>query len=182
MTTIVKYKRTRALRPTSGMTLNAAVSLIGAANIADRAALDLYAGAGSFGLRALRLGAARADFVEKSAKHCALINRGLAKHGFDASARARVWRGDVFKIIPKLRRGYDAIFADPPYAESRLEALSDAIAAAGALNADGVLIYEHSARLPTPPILPSGLVRFKLKKYGDSALSVYRQANATADV
>ena len=58
-----------------GMVLNAVMSSLGSVN--GLRILDLYAGTGTYGLRALELGAVRADFVERSTKFCDKLRENL---------------------------------------------------------------------------------------------------------
>jgi 16S rRNA G966 N2-methylase RsmD len=52
-------------------------------------------------------------------------------------------RADVFRYIEKCHDTFDIIFADPPYALTRLAELPDLILNKGMLAPEGMLILEH---------------------------------------
>lgn len=167
------HKKPQKLRPSTGLVLNAVFSMLGDAVFPHRRGrvLDLFAGTGAFGLRALENGAEWADFVELSGKHCAIIQKNLAKNS-EFPTRAKIWRGDVFKIAPRLTAEYDVVFADPPYADDCFEKLANAIVAHDLLAPHGKLVFEFGSHAPAPAPA-DGLAAVSLKKYGDSAVAIY---------
>ena len=70
---------------------------------------------------------------------------------------------------------FDLVFADPPYAFLAFEELLTECATV--LAEDGEIALEHSARIPTPDEVDP-LVRISHRRYGESALSLYRARRA----
>jgi 16S rRNA G966 N2-methylase RsmD len=54
-----------------------------------------------------------------------------------------VVRHNVFEFLEICREKFDLIFADPPYALTRLAELPDLVLDRGLLSADGLFILEH---------------------------------------
>jgi 16S rRNA G966 N2-methylase RsmD len=86
--------------------------------------------------------------------------------------------GDCVAEMAKLpAASVDLVFADPPWAlvgggevARALEGLVDT----GALSPDALTILEHAAR-STPPSI-AGLVLDGTRRYGDTALAIYKPA------
>jgi 16S rRNA (guanine966-N2)-methyltransferase len=75
--------------------------------------LDLFAGTGSVGIEALSQGAAKAVFVDTSARAIRTIHENLKLTGF--GDRAEVIRGDAFEFLHAPRReAFDLIYVAPP--------------------------------------------------------------------
>ncbi|MGI5848558.1 MAG: 16S rRNA (guanine(966)-N(2))-methyltransferase RsmD [Christensenellales bacterium] len=74
--------------------------------------LDAFAGSGALGIEALSRGAAHVDFVEKNTQCLRILNGNLRQIAKGASYQ--VFKGDVLKIMPGLKR-YDIMIIDPPY-------------------------------------------------------------------
>ncbi len=76
--------------------------------------IDLFGGTGAMGLEALSRGAARVDYVERSAKVAEIAAREAAQLGVSESFV--VWVESVEQILLHGRFSRaDLIFADPPY-------------------------------------------------------------------
>lgn len=77
--------------------------------------LDLFAGTGAMGLEAISRRAKDVIFVEWDRAAADCIRRNLSSLAM--VEKAQVIQGDVWKTLPKLRKQFDIIFADPPYGE-----------------------------------------------------------------
>jgi 16S rRNA (guanine966-N2)-methyltransferase len=147
------------------------------ATVAGARCLDLFAGTGAVGIEALSRGAARAVFVERSARAVLAIRDNLtrAKVGKDAT----VLKADVGQWL--LRTGgaqglFDIVLCDPPYdvaggALDRVLASLDA----GWLAPETwtvMLTRGHKSLVPAVPV--HWAVRRQLR-YGDSLLTLYRE-------
>ena len=164
--------RRTGIRPTTGRLLNAVFSMLGPGGTTERTVLDVYAGTGSFGLRALASGAEKVDFIERHGDMVNQIRSTLEVRGGDDACR--VLRGDAIKLIPKLASGYDVVYVDPPYSINNFDALQACIASSPKLlNEGGTLFLEHHKSRETAMEMGAAR-RTKLKVYGDSAVSVYR--------
>jgi 16S rRNA (guanine(966)-N(2))-methyltransferase RsmD len=85
-------------------------------DIYKKTVLDLYAGAGSFGLEALSRGAKEATFVDASKQAFQVINSNVAHAGF--LPEATVVKSKVEEYLQKkIKEGdtFEVIFMDPPY-------------------------------------------------------------------
>jgi 16S rRNA (guanine966-N2)-methyltransferase len=140
--------------------------------------LDLCAGAGAVGIEALSRGAAHVTFVDQSRKMCALIeaNLELCK---TPEAEAEVVQADATDFLRRRLKQqsqrWDIVFFDPPYATDYLMVLELLGTNAGALlSNDGVVIVEHHHKKDLPDQIGT-LVRSRILKQGDSALSFYAE-------
>ena len=102
--------------------------------------LDLFAGTGSISLEFVSRGCGRVISVEREPSHHTQIYK------LKEQLKEENWiplRADVFRYIEKCHDTFDLIFADPPYALTRLAELPDLILNKGMLAEDGMLILEH---------------------------------------
>ena len=102
--------------------------------------LDLFAGTGSISLEFVSRGCTRVVSVEREPSHHSFIYK------VKEQLKEEGWlplRTDVFRYIEKCHDTFNLIFADPPYALSRLGELPDLILEKGMLAPDGLLILEH---------------------------------------
>jgi 16S rRNA (guanine966-N2)-methyltransferase len=152
-------------RPTSDRVREAAFNLIGPVDGA--AVLDLFAGSGAMGLEALSRGAAAATFVESDRDACRTIDRNVEKLHVTG---ATVLRRDVFQALATGTRTYDLILCDPPYGFDRDDRLAPYVARA--LAADGLLVYETTAR--REPALDGLSVRTS-RVYGSARLTLFEK-------
>jgi 16S rRNA (guanine966-N2)-methyltransferase len=138
--------------------------------------LDLFAGSGAAGIEALSRGAARAIFVERDGGVCAVIGENLRHVGL---AGGTVVRASVATFLDgaadKHGAPFDAVLADPPYAEPLLE---PALARLGErergwLSDDGVVVAKHFWRDP-PPATCGDLVTYRQRRFGETMLTFYR--------
>ncbi len=162
------------LRPTSDALRETLFNVLGPA-VQDAVVLDLCAGTGAIGIEALSRGAARAVFVDHDTRALALIAVNAARCGVEN--RCAIIRGTaVGALADDVGGPFDIVVADPPYDAPWID---DALgAAARHLAADGVLVLEHARRRAAPDVPFLRLVR--TRRAGDSALSTYRPAPATA--
>lgn len=87
-------------------------------DIQNKKILDLYAGAGSFGLEALSRGAKHVTFVEASKYAYHAIQKNIEKTGFTSQTEVIKSKVEDFlfkKIATKPIETFDIIFLDPPY-------------------------------------------------------------------
>lgn len=137
--------------------------------------LDLYAGAGYFGLEALSRGAESVDFVERNGPACAVIRRNLQELGL--TELARVHRLPVERCFSRIALDPDLIFIDPPY---RVDArpVVDALMERACLPPGAIAVWRRLTRasggVPAPPEQIGGLVRIDQRRYGDGAVDTYR--------
>ena len=166
------------VRPTSDRLRETLFNVI-APRIAEVRFLDLCAGSGAVGIEALSRGASHATFVDSSRAMCTLIKSNLEL--------CRIERGesDVIESValdylrrfvakqPDSGKPWDVAFFDPPYATNYLPTLDFFGARSSSLlTAKGLLIVEHHHKTKLTEDTGS-LVRYRVLKQGDSALSFY---------
>ena len=89
--------------------------------IAGARCLDLFAGSGALGLEALSRGAARVQFVEKSAGAARHLQQTLALWGGAQAAAAQIHVGDADAFLAAAPEAFDVVFLDPPFAAGLLD-------------------------------------------------------------
>ena len=160
----------KGIRPSQGLVKEAIFNVL-AGRIEGARVLDLYAGSGALGIEALSRGAAWTTFVERDARHAAILRRNL--EALDFSRRARVVTADVrrFAAGPEAT-GFDIVLADPPYGDA---SLSEALASlAPGLKRDALVVVEHSAG--GPPLTVGGLPKRRSRRYGDTGVTLLQAA------
>jgi 16S rRNA (guanine966-N2)-methyltransferase len=166
-----RHEHRAELRPTAARTLESVFGILNG-ELADRRVLDLFAGLGSYGILALKQGAAQAVFVDKSHDAERRMLQTLSKFHLDENAQ--VFHEDVFHFLHKTERWpepFDVIFADPPYEEIKPGTVIEEILDAGLLAHGGVLVFEHSRR-QAPPEFPALSLR-KSRVFGDTTVSIW---------
>ena len=142
--------------------------------------LDLFAGSGAAGIEALSRGAPAAVLVEKDARAVAVIGRNLERT--ELARAARVVRRDVAAFLARSVDAPEAPFGcvvlDPPYAQAAdllaaLERLGDPHN--GWLDAAAVVVAKHFWK-HAPPDRCGELRRVRLRRFGETSLSVYRRS------
>ncbi|MDA1096798.1 MAG: 16S rRNA (guanine(966)-N(2))-methyltransferase RsmD [Chloroflexi bacterium] len=162
------------LRPTTDRVRSAIFSMLASRDAIDGArTLDLFAGTGALGIEALSQGAASADFVERNARVSDVIRQNLARAGL--GAEARVLNMTVSAAIERVEDPYDLILMDPPYADSAgLGEVIDHLFDRGLVRAGTVIVVEHASRDARDFSQPGLLEQMQSKRYGDTAVSLYR--------
>ena len=172
--------RGRLTRPTSDRVREALFGLLDAAGALESArVLDLYAGTGALSFEALSRGAAHATLVESSRTALEALYENVQRLGL--TDRTLVVPADVARATRRITESgpFDLAFADPPWAQVDSGQTKDALeklAAAGVFGGDGngIVVLEHSARSRPPAV--SGLELRETRRYGDTALAIYKPA------
>ena len=110
-----RTKNHSELRPTAARTLESVFGIL-ADEIEGRRVLDLYCGVGSYGILALRRGAASAVFVDNSRDAEKRALKAIAQ--FHLEGNAVMFREEVTHFLHSAERElhqYDLVFIDPPY-------------------------------------------------------------------
>ena len=176
-----------ATRPLSDKVKQALFSLIESEreDVWDRPVLDLFAGSGAAGIEALSRGAPAAVLVEKDGRAVGVIRRNLERTRL--AERGRVVRREVGAFlgadgaaVPEAPFG--CVVLDPPYPQApdllaALERLAEP--AAGWLDADAVVVAKHFWK-DAPPGRLGELQRTRQRRFGETALSVYRRGTVHA--
>jgi 16S rRNA (guanine(966)-N(2))-methyltransferase RsmD len=166
------------VRPTSDRLRETLFNVI-AARMEGARLLDLCAGSGAIGIEALSREAAYVTFVDQSRKMCGLIETNLDLLEIPEE-QTEVIQSEASEFLRQsVRRKtqpWDIVFLDPPYSTDYLKLLDYfASHAAEFLAADGLLIVEHHRKNALSDRIGT-IIRSRILKQGDSALSFYRNA------
>ena len=159
-------------RPTADRVKEAVFSIL-AGKIAEKKVLDAFAGSGALGLEALSRGASIACFLEKNREAAQICKKNI---DLCALKGARLYQGDIFEILPRLRKNdpqlrFDLIFLDPPYQSDLLERSIRIIIKDGWLAEKGLIIAESASEKARIQI--DTLELWKEKKYSDTIVRLY---------
>lgn len=161
------------LRPTPAKVREAVYDIL-RNEIGGASFLDLYAGTGTMGIEALSRGAEHVVFIESVRPRARAISELIEK--LDLASKASVHCEEVESFLQRASltgETYDVIFADPPYNSDEIEKILPLISKYGILDAQGVLLCEHGAKV----VVPDAAGRLRLMKqyrYGDTRLALYR--------
>lgn len=169
----LKVPKGRAVRPTSDRVKEALFNILGA-RVCGAAVWDLFAGSGAIGIEALSRGASEAIFVEKNRLHLEIIKENLVRTGL--AGRARLLGLDVEKALNLLSqegRQADLIFLDPPYQETNVPQVLQAIEYSHLLREDGLIVLELFVR---SRLWPKEQPQVEQRRYGDTILAFIEAA------
>jgi 16S rRNA (guanine966-N2)-methyltransferase len=177
---ILKSLKGLALRPTSDRLRETLFNVLGPA-VSGARFLDLFAGTGAVGIEAISRGASEVVFIENHAPAATLIRKNLDSLGVRAGAT--LLSVDAVRGLETLAAGrkgggslFDFVFLDPPYAATEEYAhVLRFLGAAPFLAPDCIVIAEHRHNFELPA-RAGVLVRYRVLKQGDAALSFYRQS------
>lgn len=174
----LKSTSSKRVRPTTSMVREAVFDIIGP-RIKGCKFLDLYAGIGTVGIEALRLGASRVTFVEESRECCRIIRRNLETLGVES--KAYLVRASVFSYLSRILHhepSFDVIFMDPPYDKGLVVKTLRFILeeSASLLARDGLVVVQHSPREPVEDEAIAVMTSLMVKRkyiYGDTRLTLF---------
>jgi 16S rRNA (guanine(966)-N(2))-methyltransferase RsmD len=132
-------------RPTTDFAKEALFSIL--ANYFDFkeiAVLDLFSGTGSISYEFASRGAEKVDLVEINPRYSAFIKKTVQALGLK---NIKIYTGDVFRIIPRIKTNYDLVFADPPYDLKSIPEIPELIFRHKLLSDEGWFILEHGRNL-----------------------------------
>ncbi len=149
--------------------------------------LDLYAGAGSFGLEALSRGAKNATFVDASKSSERILNSNIEKTGFTNSTEVIKEKvEDFLGHQEELEKTYDIIFLDPPYKKFNMKNLNEI---ENVLNSSktmlpgfkkgskkkfmGALILKHPRKYPVDNLSLSNLEKIETYNFGLNSITIF---------
>ena len=142
--------------------------------------LDLFAGSGAGGIEALSRGAAAAVFVERDPGAAASSARTCAA---PTSSSGPPWSAPTPSSTCAERAAadgpFDVVLVDPPYAEPRAPGdrpCDLAAAAAALLGPRSWVVAKHFWRTP-PPQTVGLLASVRSRRFGETALTFYRQVD-----
>jgi len=134
--------------------------------------LDLFAGTGAMGLEACSRGAERVVFVERSRPVLQSLRQRIERLGLEDDGRIRVVPGEAERVLRRLTGEsicFDLVFVDPPYADTKREALLEVLFAGRLLSPTGVVVVEGPKRHPLGPVAGARVV--DQRRYGETLLT-----------
>jgi 16S rRNA (guanine966-N2)-methyltransferase len=173
----LKAPEGRTVRPSADRTRQSVFNVIShgtAAGVLEGAiVLDAFAGTGAYGIEALSRGAGQALFIENGRAALGALSANLAELGLEGISR--IVRADACKPPPaSLAAGL--AFLDPPYREGLSTAALAALAAAGWLAPDALIVLECGAREALT--LPAGFALLETRRYGAARVHFLRYVPA----
>ncbi len=129
--------------------------------------LELFAGSGNISYEFASRGAASILAVEMNFKYVQFIKNTIDDLGF---SNIKVQKSDVFRFIRSNKKQFDLVFADPPYAMTKLADLPDLVCSNNMLSPEGLFILEH----PQQYNFSSHPYFHSLRKYGTVHFSFFK--------
>ncbi len=159
-------------RAATGRIRESVFGILGA-RVGGARVLDLFAGAGSFGLESLSRGAAEAVFVDKAPECVKAIKKNLDILGIEGRVLA-VTAAEALKELSAGDEVYDIIFVDPPFAGAKRDVreVLENLGRTGVLRGGGTLV----ARCHFKTVLPRGSGRLEIsreERYGENSVAFY---------
>lgn len=172
----------KSIRPTSDRAREALFSILGNA-VHGAKVLDLYAGTGAMGLEAFSRGADFVVFVDNNRLALDLIRKNieLCRRGYTGQCEMRVIKHDLTKGLPRLSyppetdRGFDIIFADPPYGKNLSLSVLNTVNENTLLGENGMLIIEERYNISLPDALTQ-LSLIDKRVYGENGFWLYQSS------
>lgn len=142
--------------------------------------LDLCSGSGVMACEALQRGAAVVVAVEQDRRHAAVARANLeaVRAGLSREASVSVhcaevgrWLRRPLPAAPPADRGFQLIYADPPYGAGLYPTVCAAVAAGHWLTPDGTLLLEcSSSAVPAVAELPGEWTLRDQRRYGSTCV------------
>jgi 16S rRNA (guanine966-N2)-methyltransferase len=162
------------VRPTSERAREAVFDILAHGRLADGPAcedarvVDAFAGTGAMGLEALSRGARFATFIERDGAARAALSRNIDSLG--EGARCAVLAANA--LNPPRGSACEVAFVDPPYGEEAGAAALAALARAGWLAQDALVVLELGAREEFAA--PAGFALLDERRYGAARILFLR--------
>ena len=137
-------------------------------NLENSNILDLFSGAGSFGLECLSRGAVNVTFFESYKEVLTVLRKNI--NSLKQQDSSIIIEKDIFaeNTLNKLNKKFDIIFMDPPYKEKKLVDLLDKIIKLKLLKDNGtIIIHRHKKE---EDIFPNEFNIIIEKNYGISKI------------
>jgi len=131
--------------------------------------LDLYAGAGSFGLECLSRQAKSVCFIEKRKDAVEILEKNIEK--LKVKNKIKIFFNDIFELIEKQNISeskFDLIFCDPPFKDTNVEKLIELIFNKNLLSKNGIIILHRNKAIKEK--LPNYIEIVEERTYGISKI------------
>jgi 16S rRNA (guanine966-N2)-methyltransferase len=137
--------------------------------------LDLFAGSGAVGIEALSRGASEGVLIESDRRAVAIIRENAGRvtgTGGRVEVRCADYRQGLLALA-RVKRRFDVVFVDPPYASELYEQALEQLDRLGVLAAPATVVVEHFHKRALRGTI-GGLVRERQVRVGDHMLSFFR--------
>lgn len=168
-----------AVRPTSDRAREALFDILAHGRFGeapvffDAIVLDAFAGTGALGLEALSRGAAQVTFIENDRTALKALRANIA--ALREEKNAAILPVDALHP-PRAGRAASLAFLDPPYGEDLAAPALAALAAAGWLAPEALVVVELAARQKLAA--PAGFTLLEERRYGAARLAFLRFTKA----
>lgn len=171
----IAYPKSSGLRPSASKVRQALFNIL-ANRIEGADFLDLFAGTGIIGLEALSRGVHSLVAVEEDRKLVRAIEHSLCSLGLNG----RVIAGDACAVLKSLEgRGFDIIFADPPYHSRLATKVLQKVERYDLLNNSGVFMIEHIKGYSFPSDIDR-LILTDRRDYGQTSISFFSKKDTVS--
>ena len=103
--------------------------------------LDLFSGTGSFGIECISRGSKRVIFYENYDKAIEILQKNL--DSLKNINNYTIYKSDFFSSNVSFDSGFDLIFIDPPFQETKINEIIEKILKNKILNKNGILIIHR---------------------------------------
>ncbi len=166
----INAPRGRGTRPPTGRVRESIFSALGE-RVRGADILDLYAGSGSFGIEALSRGGRSAVFVERWRPAVAALRSNLDAVGAGDAARVYSSSVESYLAAPGEGRGFDIVFADPPWDISSQDVAGVLEKVSGLMSRGAVAVVTRRANDDVPAAM--GLDVADRRRHGDTEIIRY---------
>jgi 16S rRNA (guanine966-N2)-methyltransferase len=142
--------------------------------VADSVVLDLFSGSGALAIEALSRGAESITIVDKK---ITIIRKNLEALSIKADEKVKLFKADALFFIKKAgreARKYSLIFIDPPYHKNMAKKCLQRIAEYDILQANGLIVVEHSLKDQLPQVV-GALKVIRTVKSGQTSVSFIKR-------
>lgn len=158
-------------KPTKGSVKEAIFSSL-TPNLRDAMVLDLFAGSGAFGIEALSRGASFCFFNDLGKEQNKIINKNISSLGIKNAAISMLDFQKSLQNLNEIKKSFDIVFVDPPYAMDVYEQIVDYLLENKMLNESAILVLESNKELKLDKY--DELFNIKVKKYGYTIVSILK--------
>jgi len=160
-------------RPTTDRVKEALFSMIHN-DLYDSSVLDLFSGSGSLGIEAASRGAQKVILVENSKKCIEIIKKNVQKTRLNDKIEVIQQEVDSFLKRVGGKDVFDFVLMDPPYLKGFIDPLMVCLNEKSLVKVGGCIMIEHDMKDVLQETYGQ-LTLEKKKKYGKTAVSVYRR-------
>ena len=149
--------------------------------VPDARVLDLFSGSGNLALEALSRGAESAVMVDVDREAISCIRRNVEKLRFEDQTTILKcdWKQAIAQLKASGSQPFDLVMLDPPYRMTELGEMCAALADAGLLANDCMMVLEHRTG---PFVQPDERFElFKERTYADTEIHFYLYACETEE-